>query len=435
MDNDNLEIIDLERSISFVSDNKSWLGVPKNMKDSKQRKQESTEEYRNMKQILYAQWFVDNFGVQGVRYIFMRDTTWCRRMLWLILILAGGSYCCYVTLNNINYYLTYPTTTKTSRHFHRKVEFPAVTICKYNIFQCSYQSGYCNMSHFYTKIRDIGVCFTFDPSKDPVRKYQMFPGREGGLMFGFGTNESDWAHGPFMNQEGFVVVVHDPGEQIVMVENGKNIPIGSTVSISVTRSTHSLLPYPHGECGEKKLMYYSTYSQAACQQECRAKVVLPLCGCRFEYWPENITVPVCSQFMIDACVPKILNGAYEFDGCDCPPECHRIKYDMEVTSARMTHGTTDFIKNFVAGFDMRKHGVEIRVFYPSLAYTTQIEEASYSIEKLLCDIGGAGGLFLGASFVSLFELLDFMVYSLWLSSIQLWFKRRKNKVKDLRMNV
>nr|XP_039255278.1 acid-sensing ion channel 1C-like isoform X1 [Styela clava] len=201
------------------------------MKDSKQRKQESTEEYRNMKQILYAQWFVDNFGVQGVRYIFMRDTTWCRRMLWLILILAGGSYCCYVTLNNINYYLTYPTTTKTTRHFHRKIEFPAVTICKYNIFQrtkmtdeenamieemyqpydlfknythtnyskydhvdmgefvvnksydyfsqmglCSYQSGYCNMSHFYTKIRDVGVCFTFDPSKDPVRKYQMFPG-------------------------------------------------------------------------------------------------------------------------------------------------------------------------------------------------------------------------------------------------------------------
>ena len=37
----------------------------------------------------------------------------------------------------------------------------------------------------------------------------------------------------------------------------------------------------------------------------------------------------------------------------------------------------------------------IRVYYPELQYEDVVEEAFYTTEKLLCDIGGAAGLFLG----------------------------------------
>ena len=40
-------------------------------------------------------------------------------------------------------------------------------------------------------------------------------------------------------------------------------------------------------------------------------------------------------------------------------------------------------------------GLGIRIFYQELLYKKEVEEPVYTTEKLLCDVGGAAGLFLG----------------------------------------
>ena len=42
-----------------------------------------------------------------------------------------------------------------------------------------------------------------------------------------------------------------------------------------------------------------------------------------------------------------------------------------------------------------REAVGIKVFYQDLEYLEDIEEPIYTTEKLLCDVGGAAGLFLG----------------------------------------
>ena len=40
-------------------------------------------------------------------------------------------------------------------------------------------------------------------------------------------------------------------------------------------------------------------------------------------------------------------------------------------------------------------GIAFRLFYQNLQYKKEVEEPVYTTEKLLCDVGGAAGLFLG----------------------------------------
>lgn len=71
----------------------------------------------------------------------------------------------------------------------------------------------------------------------------------------------------------------------------------------------------------------------------------------------------------------------------------------------------------------------MNVYYDTLDYTTETEEATYTVEKLLCDIGGAGGLFLGASFMSFCEVVDFLLFAVYLCSARIWKKRNTGTTK------
>lgn len=49
--------------------------------------------------------------------------------------MAAMTYTFYISYKNVNDYLGHPITTTTEMHFEKTVEFPAVTLCNYNVFQ------------------------------------------------------------------------------------------------------------------------------------------------------------------------------------------------------------------------------------------------------------------------------------------------------------
>nr|XP_039255277.1 acid-sensing ion channel 5-like [Styela clava] len=373
MANDELNVFCLE---SDYATTKMWNDIPKTnfdgypttipvkrkipeiaqIQDSKKLDKNDTQDnYRNFQISQYANAFIENVGLQGLRYVFMRNTTWTRRLIWLCLLLAGSAYCVYVTISNVNNFYDYPTITTTTTHYVTQLDFPAVTICDYNIFQrsritqeeydmlldmympyefmynetgkdperynhvdmaelminasfsydldfCFYHSLSCNKSHTYQQLRDVGNCITFDPSQHGFYSYQHLAGREGGLNMGLAKYGQQWTPGPFMNSQGFIAMVHEPGEDVVMVENfGINVPMGYIVNLVVSRTDVTLLPPPHGQCGTRSLQYFDKYTQVACQQECGLQQYISYCGCKLAYMRGENTTKTCNNIQLRAC--------------------------------------------------------------------------------------------------------------------------------------
>ena len=79
----------------------------------------------------------------------------------------------------------------------------------------------------------------------------------------------------------------------------------------------------------------------------------------------------------------------------CPLECDSVLFKFETTSI-LDQNTTRF-----------------RIFYRSLKYTSITEKEKYTLPDFIANVGGVLGLFIGASFVSLFEIIEIIMYLLF----------------------
>jgi hypothetical protein len=68
--------------------------------------------------------------------------------------------------------------------------------------------------------------------------------------------------------------------------------------------------------------------------------------------------------------------------------------------------------NLIEDF-IRSEFAMVEIFYSQLAYEEIDTVPAYSVLALACDIGGAMGLILGSTVLTLFEIADFIVINLW----------------------
>jgi amiloride-sensitive sodium channel len=95
--------------------------------------------------------------------------------------------------------------------------------------------------------------------------------------------------------------------------------------------------------------------------------------------------------------------------CTCHQPCTEIGYEVSYSAARWPSGTTKLLECDVTD-DLcmekyRKNAAMIQVFYEELNYETLTETPAYTISSLLADLGGVTGLWIGASVVSLLEVV------------------------------
>ncbi|RUS75981.1 hypothetical protein EGW08_016263 [Elysia chlorotica] len=60
---------------------------------------------------------------------------------------------------------------------------------------------------------------------------------------------------------------------------------------------------------------------------------------------------------------------------------------------------------------MRENILHLNVFYKELSYEQITQQEAYDLFALLCDIGGSMGLFVGASVITVFEVMDLVVFT------------------------
>jgi amiloride-sensitive sodium channel len=95
--------------------------------------------------------------------------------------------------------------------------------------------------------------------------------------------------------------------------------------------------------------------------------------------------------------------------CTCHQPCREIGYEVSYSAARWPSGTTKLLECDVTD-DLcmekyRKNAAMVQVFYEELNYETLTETPAYTMSSLLADLGGVTGLWIGASIVSLLELV------------------------------
>ncbi|XP_060084186.1 amiloride-sensitive sodium channel subunit gamma-like [Ylistrum balloti] len=167
---------------------------------------------------------------------------------------------------------------------------------------------------------------------------------------------------------------------------------------------------PYGECtnGEDfEQKYHRKYTRQACLTTCEQESILSRCGCYQQkmqeifHIAERTSVKACNTTSELQCQAGILNEikAKSFV-CSCPNPCmcleQMVNYFYTVKEATFgTFADANFLKLIVYYEDLN---------YEKIEETPEIETAQFA-----SDVGGAIGLWIGLSMLSMFEVVQLLV--------------------------
>ena len=117
--------------------------------------------------------------------------------------------------------------------------------------------------------------------------------------------------------------------------------------------------------------------------------------------------------------------------CVCPSQCHSHVYQTTVSQSVASTFFIEYLQYYFPTYtleDLRYEFAVLEVYYSSLEYLDVTMTPAYTAWALLCDIGGAMGLLLGATLLTLYETLEF-VLQLAIETIKQRVKGRKKVVR------
>ena len=169
----------------------------------------------------------------------------------------------------------------------------------------------------------------------------------------------------------------------------------------IERTDHKNLPPPHGTCLDtgasqysNPLTYYQTYSRLNCITECEGRVYSQECGCVQMGNPFRAVSPACKTSRYGLMTGCASNVSMKGKCNECVDACTVTKYNGQILAAESPYPG-------------------VMITFKELAYTEIKQSAVYTPDSLFGEIGGQLGLFLGASILSVIELLDLAVVSIW----------------------
>ncbi|CAL7939244.1 unnamed protein product [Xylocopa violacea] len=164
------------------------------------------------------------------------------------------------------------------------------------------------------------------------------------------------------------------------------------------------------------------YSKNVCVTECRMKIIQDHCNCRPHFTKPIEGVNTCNAAQL-RCIGRIIDRLFLYElvpsFCGCVPKCGVITYQI------MDYKITDLRRDsFVQSSIMTLH-----IEFPQVFYR---RELLYSFTDFLTSVGGAAGLFLGASLLSFVEVFYY-------ATLRLYFfvkeTKQKQREKRDRINV
>ncbi|XP_065926509.1 degenerin unc-8 [Magallana gigas] len=253
----------------------------------------------------------------------------------------------------------------------------------------------------------------------------------------------------FLDGSGVRLVIHEPGTLPFPEEEGFTLSPGYETSIGMKMVHLTRTHPPHGRCDDGKKFYQTygvPYRMSTCLHMCRNIKVVDICKCRpsenivdIPYMDKFSSLPVCSlaeksiydetAFHMEACEHYVYYQIEENSiKCDCESACRETVYRSTLSGRvwpKESYLREELLtlacsgSNFsycpyqpMAAIQMdyfNDNFLKMVIYFEDLNFEEISEEPLYDGYRFLSDIGGALGLFLGASILSFVELVQLMV--------------------------
>jgi len=357
------------------------------------------------------------------------------KIFWLIYFLLGTIFCIYFTRKTIDNYYQYEVVSQRATIFPISMPFPAISICSMTFTDFTNKSlGQVMKSCWFAGLKvnnpeeyfeKKGDCFTFNNGinmKDEIVPILNAPVNEGAFFAEF-------------QNKNILVYISEPStaplfDGIFMKNYNFHIQ-SSYINVKIARTEENKLGLPYNQCykdanefpmNKTIIDYIKTknvaYKQRYCFKLCtELKYIINAsnpCNC-----PKNITLGTVRKKCykdeklqeVNNCIDKFLTEIQRDskEKCQeyCPLECDSVIFSHTII---MNLKNDDNISSFSIGYD-------------EIKYTLYSEIPKTEPFGFISEIGGTLGLFIGCSFITLFEIGELLL------EIFIILCRRKNQNK------
>jgi hypothetical protein len=264
----------------------------------------------------------------------------------------------------------------------------------------------------------MGLCYTFNGNKNRIpNDIIKRSGPMNGLYLVLNISRLEYSKVTYGNV-GIKVLVHHHDELPILEEKGIAIPPGKNAFIGVKTTTHEDDTFEN-LCLEvpEPLTFLpdQPYSVSACfiNQLFYDYAQHNICGCAL-----TINRPLDGQFanirsctIADICCILNRHRVLE-EPDDCLPLCNYTSYGVQYSysqfpSMELAEDLSD-VYDYTAE-ELQNNLVSINVFFDDMKITTSMTQYIKTYTHLLAEVGGLMGLFLGASVISLLELVVLVI--------------------------
>uniref|UniRef100_A0A1I7Y9G0 Uncharacterized protein n=1 Tax=Steinernema glaseri TaxID=37863 RepID=A0A1I7Y9G0_9BILA len=301
------------------------------------------------------------------------------------------------------------------------------------IRMCSFNGKQCNIINDFKLHVDpaFGNCYTFNANKmKPLVSHRAGPSY--GLRLMVYINSSDYL--PTTEATGVRIAIHDQSEMPFPDTFGYSAPTGAVSSFGLSMKKVNRLPEPYGDCirsdvpvPEDYIYQRYKYEPEGCYKSCYQNTIIRNCGCADPRYPtaQNDTKH-CDSLDVDARTCLILEGIKftRNHTCKCKHPCQQDVYTTTYSAAKWPSGSfrvgdcTMGVEKCIEHFS--QHAAMLEIYYEQMSYEVLTESESYLFVNLVSDIGGQAGLWIGASVLTIIELLVLLFRLLTLYCRRRW---------------
>ncbi|KAK6194405.1 hypothetical protein SNE40_000043 [Patella caerulea] len=217
-----------------------------------------------------------------------------------------------------------------------------------------------------------------------------------------------------MLSRGFRLLLHHPDEPFHAHSPSTELASGHFHRMQVSKKEYQYLGSPYNSYQNQHCVQDSKrpkgsnedpfpYSHASCVIECLTNRTQSLCGCVAEYLLHHNSSIFCTVTDRYSCSRDVWRSYFilkNTEVCDCKRPCSEIKYDYELSSMPAKKDKT---------FDNK---IYLRISFKDMMVTTIKHEKEMDFGDIVSHLGGYMGFCLGASVLTLLELVEVVLKSL-----------------------
>nr|XP_020031970.1 acid-sensing ion channel 3 [Castor canadensis] len=298
------------------------------------------------------------------------------------------------------------------------------------LLDCRYRGRPCGPENFTVIFTRMGQCYTFNSGAQGTELLTTPKGGAGnGLEVMLDVQQEEYLpvwrdveETPF--EAGIRVHIHSQEEPPAIDQLGFGAAPGHQTFVSCQQQQLSFLPPPWGDCSSVSmdpdfdpepsdspgtLSPSPPYSLIGCRLACETRYVARKCGCRMMHMPGS--APVCSPQQYKDCANPALDAMLRKDACACPNPCATTRYAKELSMVRIpSRASARYLARKFNRSEayIAENVLVLDIFFEALNYEMVEQKKAYEVSELLSDIGGQMGLFIGASLLTILEILDYL---------------------------